>query len=245
MFFIIRFTVLYFIIDDQVNRRFTGPEAIVTLASHKVIRLENPRKQSENDNMDTEASSSNIQIVDNQDDTEIGPDDILNEQENGKLNIPGELDASTAMSTPSDLGKNRKVMESSIDMESVSDLEIGKLKTTRKVLESSVDKVSVKKAISKDKTIDVSEEASTQKATTIPNNNRLSLDTDNDLIGKTTVSTKQILYNGDQTVHNNQKEKNIAPNSIQGNMNSSSCICSSTILIFMPLLYYIQLFCLF
>jgi hypothetical protein len=45
----------------------------------------------------------------------------LNEQENGKLNIPGELDASTAMSTPSDLGKNRKVMESSIDMESVSD----------------------------------------------------------------------------------------------------------------------------
>jgi hypothetical protein len=63
------------------------------------------------------------EIVDNQDDTEIGPDDILNEQENGKLNIPGELDASTAMSTPSDLGKNRKVMESSIDMESVSDLE--------------------------------------------------------------------------------------------------------------------------
>lgn len=224
----------------------------MTLASHKVIRLENHRKQSENDNMDTEDSSSNIQIVDNQDETKIGPDDILKEQENGKLNIPEELDISTSMSTPSDIGKNRNFMESSIDMETTSDLEIGKSKTTRKVLESSVDKVSVEKVISKDKKIDVSEEASTNKATNIPTNNRLSLGTDNDLIGtdtpspKTTVSTKQIFYNGEQTVHNNKKVKNIAPNTIQGNMNSSSCIiCSSTVVIFMPLLYYIQLFCLF
>lgn len=254
-FFIISFTVFYFIIDDQVNRRFTGPKAIVTLTSHKVIRLENPRKQSENDNIDNEASStssSNIQIVDNQDETEISPDDRLDEQENGKFNIPEELDTSTAMSTPSDLGKNRKVKESSIDMETVSDLEIGKLNTTRKVLESTVDKVSANKVISKDKKINVSEEASNKIATNIPNNNRLSLDTDNDLIGtdtpspKTTVNTKQIFYNGEQTVNNNKKEKNnIAPHIIQDDMNSSSCICSSIIVIFMPFLYFIQLFCLF
>lgn len=253
-FFIISFTVFYFIIDDQVNRRFTGPKAIVTLASHKVIRLENPRKQSENDNIDNEASStssSNIQIVDSQDEMEISPDDRLDEQENGKLNIPGELDTSTAMSTPSDLGKNRKVKESSIDMETVSDLEIGKLNTTRKVLESTVDKVSLNKVISKDKKINISEEASNKIATNIPNNNRLSLDTDNDLIGtdtpspKTTVNTKQIFHNGDQTVHNNKKEKNISPHVIRDAVNSSSCICSSIIVIFMPFLYFIQLFCLF